>query len=182
MQRSKTWARVEAAAPSIYPHQTVSCAQMAPGDLSGWNRGSERNSKGYTCVSEGQPAGGWLGRAVGVLLLQVVTVGAILTWIEQRNTNHGKQSNKKKSKGFHKTRCKEVNRERFACWHLQHNQKKKKITWGRKKCVQDSQNHRAQKWITEWGLSTEKRQLQQLVKQVRCYTCQQARSATKRAS
>lgn len=33
----------------------------------------------YTCVSEGQAAGGWLGRAVGVLSLQVVTVGAILT-------------------------------------------------------------------------------------------------------
>ena len=30
-------------------------------------------------MSEGEAAGGWLGRAVGVLLLQVVTVGAILT-------------------------------------------------------------------------------------------------------
>lgn len=59
-------------------------------------QGLGENNEGYTCVSEGQPAGGWLGRAVGVLLLQVVTVGAILTWIEQRNTNHGKQSNKKK--------------------------------------------------------------------------------------
>lgn len=51
---------------------------------------SKRNNEGYTCVSEGEAAGGWLGRAVGVLLLQVVTVGAILTWIEQRNTNHRK--------------------------------------------------------------------------------------------
>lgn len=182
MQRSKTWARVEAAAPSIYPHQTVSCAQMAPGDLSGWNRGSERNSKGYTCVSEGQPAGGWLGRAVGVLLLQVVTVGAILTWIEQRNTNHGKQSNKKSLKDFTKQDAKKWTERGLHAGTSNTTKKKKKITRGRKKCVQDSQNHCAQKWITEWGLSTEKRQLQQLVKQVRCYTCQQARSATKRAS
>lgn len=29
----------------------------------------------------------------------------------------------RKSKGFHKPRCKEVNRERFACWHFQHSQK-----------------------------------------------------------
>lgn len=64
------------AAPSAYPYQTVSSTQTTPGDYS---TGSERNNEGYTCVSEGQPAGGWLGRAVGVLLLQVVTVGAILT-------------------------------------------------------------------------------------------------------
>lgn len=67
------------AAPSTYPYQTVSRAQTTPEDILGWNRGSERNNEGYTCVSERQPAGGWLGRAVGVLLLQVVTVGAILT-------------------------------------------------------------------------------------------------------
>jgi len=41
--------------------------------------GAERDNDDNTCVSEGQPAGGGLGRAVGVLLLQVVTVGAILT-------------------------------------------------------------------------------------------------------
>lgn len=69
----------KAAAPSTYPHQTVSSTQPAHGGLTGWSRGSERNNEGYTCVSEGHPAGGWLGRAVGVLLLQVVTVGAILT-------------------------------------------------------------------------------------------------------
>lgn len=78
MQRSKTRAHMRAA-PSIYLYQAVPSTQTTPGDILGWSRGSERNNEGYTCVSEGQPAGGWLGRAVGVLLLQVVTVGAILT-------------------------------------------------------------------------------------------------------
>lgn len=66
-------------APSTYLEQAVPSTETALRDIPGLSRGSERNNEGYTCVSERQPAGGWLGRAVGVLLLQVVTVGAILT-------------------------------------------------------------------------------------------------------
>lgn len=96
------------AAPLAYLYQTVSSTQTTPGTRGhihihqGGAGTQERKSEGYTCVSEGQPAEVWLVRAVGVLLLQVVTVGAILTWIEQRNTNHGKQNNKKRLKGFTK--------------------------------------------------------------------------------